>query len=65
MRFRNQTKGTNMNIEKFLKIYSSEGVIFEPLNSDMQEANVESVYDIKEVVGVGQKVEGQWQVKEV
>jgi hypothetical protein len=56
----------NMNVDRFLKIYSNEGVIFEPLSEQMQEADVDEVYSIEEVSGIGiRSSDGQWFVREV
>jgi hypothetical protein len=60
------TQMGNMNVDRFLKIYSNEGVIFEPLSEQMQEADVDEVYSIEEVSGVGiRSSDGQWFVREV
>ena len=56
---------TIMDVQKFLKIFSGDGIIFQPLNEELQEADVEQVYDIQEVDGIGTKFNGLWVVQEV
>jgi hypothetical protein len=54
-----------MDIQRFLKIYSGDGVIFQPLNEELEEANVDEIYNIEEVNGMGTKTSSGWQVQEV
>ena len=54
-----------MDIQKFLKIYSNEGIVFEPLNAELEEAFVDEVYNIEEVDGIGKQINGRWFVREV
>lgn len=42
----------NLNVEKFLKVYSNKGIELLPLNEDLPEANDIDVYSIKEVNAV-------------
>jgi hypothetical protein len=61
-----EKRQTQMDIQNFLKIYSNEGIIFQPLTAEMEEANVDEIYNIEEVSGVGTKSNnGIWQVQEV
>jgi hypothetical protein len=62
----NEMSTANMDIQNFLKIYSNEGIIFQPLTAEMEEANVDEIYNIEKVSGVGTKSNnGIWQVQEV